>query len=835
MSAKLLTTLLFLTFAVLGTASSLQTPAPSQPDAAPRVDHHGDPLPPGALARCGSNRLRLTDHVSWLLFSPDSKILAVCRVGGILSLWDADTAKLRHLISPERNERGMSHAVFSADSKRLSCVIDNNDPECIVVDVDRGEVVSRSRMERDQGGAISSFARLSPDGTIIAVARDFTLHLYDAASGRETARSPLPVNHGKRWEFCISPDGQTIAVCAIEDRVRFYHAATGQWSSDFHVPGALFWRGAFSPSGKRFAVAPFNFDDQAKAKVPNLLVWDWATRRPLFQETMPESHRIEQLVFSLDDQHLAHDLGNRSTVIRDVTTGKVVKEIPFVRPSIQYAFSPNGKLFAAGYMYRVSLWETGTWRNLSAQVDPLEQATVLQFSPDGQRLEGLGNIGITWEARTGKQLRHHAFPIARPGYSESLSPGGLQLAWGEAGKITLGDSVTGKILHTWEGLKGHIRLTRFTADGRRLVAFGEDAGFLIYDLASKQLLQRLPIPHCNVFALSPDQRWLAISPMYSETNVELWDLANGRRSRVIEMAWHTWALAFTPDSSHLVAGGYATTADERSNTGVITFWDVATGTVGRSCSGKISGVYRNVLTLSRDGRMLISGDGNRTIYLWEVASGKARKEFRGHNQLPHALVLSPDERLLASASAEAPVYVWEVRDPQVQPLTAAELEPAWLDLHSHDASVAFKAIQRFATTPKLTVPFLQPRLPPVQAITAERVRQLLTQMDNRQFTEREKAASELQQVADQVLPQLRQALRGQLSPEVRRQLEEIVRQAETTAPDLLRSLRAVEALEWIGTPEVLPVLDRLASGAPDATLTKEAKASAQRLREKPRG
>jgi hypothetical protein len=48
-------------------------------------------------------------------------------------------------------------------------------------------------------------------------------------------------------------------------------------------------------------------------------------------------------------------------------------------------------------------------------------------------------------------------------------------------------------------------------------------------------------------------------------------------------------------------------------------------------------------------------------------------------------------------------------------------------------------------------------------------------------------------------------------------------------PERVQALRAVEVLEWIGTPEARKVLEALATGAPAARLTREARASLGRL------
>src|SRR5690348_5438548 len=63
--------------------------SPASPD---RVDRHGDALPPGALFRFGSVRLRHASVIRNSALSPDGKLLATAAPGSVI-VWDLAAGK----------------------------------------------------------------------------------------------------------------------------------------------------------------------------------------------------------------------------------------------------------------------------------------------------------------------------------------------------------------------------------------------------------------------------------------------------------------------------------------------------------------------------------------------------------------------------------------------------------------------------------------------------------------------------------------------------------------------------------------------------------------------
>jgi hypothetical protein len=203
--------------------------------------------------------------------------------------------------------------------------------------------------------------------------------------------------------------------------------------------------------------------------------------------------------------------------------------------------------------------------------------------------------------------------------------------------------------------------------------------------------------------------------------------------------------------------------------------------------------------------------------------------LEGHKEPVRALAFAPDGRTLATGHLDSTVLLWGLVPP-ARPLAAADLPRLWDDLAGPDAARAYAASWRLADAPGQALPLLRKHLRAAKPAPAEQTRPLLADLDSDQFGKREAAAERLRALGDRAAGALREALQARPSLEKRRRLEALLKALEEPpSGEPLRELRAVAVLEHIATPEAVKVLEGLSRGAPEARLTREAKASLERL------
>jgi RNA polymerase sigma factor (sigma-70 family) len=733
---KLRMTLLAALTAVCFTAGTLAYPtksaAPAEQNAAPpsaakakpeNTDLYGDPLPPGALARLGTTRLR---HVgSQIAFSSDGKtLLSFSRRDKAIRLWNPSTGRERRRIALEGAERLKPSILWAWNEKIVGVWTED---QLVLWDASTGRQHRRIELNKANVQTLA----VAPDGATVAATvradKEDALRMWDTASGAEqprleSSRSPFV------YELIFSPNGKLLGARSVDAKLRLWDLSTRKQVrtiSDFGRQLSFSTDAAQVASivmeGREGVVKIWSVEGRERAVLPKI-----------------EGMWYDCLRFSPDNKILA--VGGRDVLLFDVASRKLLQSLSTWGISI--AFAPDGKTLASASFSALHLWDAATGREIALRASMEGMVSVLEVAPDGRRLVSLSPYDAVvrvWDVAGGKPLA--ALPAGanfRELHIGAMSSDGKRFATGgSAGKVRIWDVDTAKEVQSW------------TVDLRNAQGVQNPEIIALHFASQDQCLAAVSMA------------WPTRSGSVKKFQIDLWDIKTGKNLAHRPLLMEIWPVCFdaegrtlvfrvhdgfavqdvgsgrewlrlsgegrepfavSPDGQLLAATVYepqsSPPADPKATDArAIVLMELASGKQLQRIDTGPNG-FRH-LAFSPDGRTLATTDDDG-FRVWDVAADKEllrrtmpeKSGFRGY-PFTTSLRFLPDNGRLATGLMDGTVLIWDLQPKTwhaglvVKDLERRDLERLWTDLAGDDAAKAQRAVWTLAALPHKAVPFLK--------------------------------------------------------------------------------------------------------------------------------
>ncbi|MCZ7648618.1 MAG: hypothetical protein M5U26_25720 [Planctomycetota bacterium] len=436
------------------------------------------------------------------------------------------------------------------------------------------------------------------------------------------------------------------------------------------------------------------------------------------------------------------------------------------------------------------------------------------LSPDGKELivSAVDGVLRLFATNTGKRLgdlKGHEGKVNGLAYARD----GRLASAGNDGTVRVWDLLEMREKLKFEAHDGGARAVAFSPDGLWLASSGEDAKIKLWDLREKKLLRVFEGHGGGIDALAFGADGRTILSEASDVSARLWDAVLGRESLFLpERDGSVASLDLSPDARL----GVTTRGDATWHV-----FDTGSGEDVLVLGGQAGN--GSCVRFAPDGRTLATGALDGTLRLWDLETGIERRRLASLPGPLKSLALDASGRWLVSLDTQGQCLKWDLwgpppREAGADPERAKPAEAvldAWnmLELGEHERL----AVWVFLDFAEEGLALLRQKLQPASEAPGADLEQLVAHLDADAFMARETAEKQLRARILEAWPLLVRAAKGAAAPEVRIRAARLLAQP---AEDQLRARYfAVEALDWMNTPQAAQHLEALAAGAPEHPVT----------------